>query len=77
MTKSFVVKFLNCESLLEENKRYDIEISANTHIIGTIIPDMNFVYDGKTFFYILREVDNEDIQICEDEIIQIRCLECL
>lgn len=75
MTRSFVIKILNRKFLLEENKRYDIEICDNTHFIGKIIPNMKFEYNGTIFFYILREFDNEDIQICEEEIINISKLD--
>ncbi|WNF38341.1 hypothetical protein RJD24_07930 [Bacillaceae bacterium IKA-2] len=56
---------------IEENERYYIEIENST-FIGTIIENMDFEFDGRVFFYIFIDEENEDYQIVEDEIIKIK-----
>ncbi|MGD6874140.1 hypothetical protein ACQCU1_18420 [Sutcliffiella horikoshii] len=58
---------------IEENERYYIEVEGRT-FIGTILENMDFDYDGRVFFYILTEEENEDYQIVEDEIKKIKKL---
>lgn len=58
---------------IEENERYYIEVENRT-FIGTILENMDFDYDGRVFFYILTDEENEDYQIVEDEILKIKKL---
>ncbi|MGD6834951.1 hypothetical protein ACQCT5_22880 [Sutcliffiella halmapala] len=58
---------------IEENERYYIEVEERT-FIGTILENMDFDYDGRVFFYILTDEENEDYQIVEDEIKKIKKL---
>ncbi|TYS58084.1 hypothetical protein FZC74_13905 [Sutcliffiella horikoshii] len=58
---------------IEKNERYYIEVEGRT-FIGTILENMDFDYDGRVFFYILTEEENEDYQIVEDEIKKIKKL---
>ncbi|ART76720.1 hypothetical protein B4U37_12005 [Sutcliffiella horikoshii] len=58
---------------IEENERYYIEVEGRT-FIGTILENMDFDYDGRVFFYILTEEENEDYQIVENEIKKIKKL---
>ncbi|WP_417899694.1 hypothetical protein ABN702_05225 [Bacillus haimaensis] len=58
---------------IEENERYYIEVEDRT-FIGTILENMDFECDGRVFFYILTDEENEDYQIVEDEILIIKKL---
>jgi hypothetical protein len=58
---------------IEENERYYIEVEDRT-FVGKILENMDFEYDGRVFFYILTDEENEDFQIAEDEIIRIKKL---
>ncbi|MFE7060938.1 hypothetical protein ACFVAD_02150 [Sutcliffiella sp. NPDC057660] len=58
---------------IEGNERYYIEVRDRA-FIGTILEKMDFDYDGRVFFYILTDEENEDYQIVEDEIIKINKL---
>ncbi|WP_100407836.1 MULTISPECIES: hypothetical protein [Bacillaceae] len=58
---------------IKENERYYIEVEDRT-FIGTILENMDFDYNGRVFFYILTDEENEDYQIVEDEIIKIKKL---
>ncbi|MDQ0233321.1 hypothetical protein [Metabacillus malikii] len=58
---------------IEENERYYIEVEDRT-FIGTILENMDFKYEDKVFFYILTDKENEEYQIVEDEIVNIKKL---
>lgn len=76
MSKKIMINVKGQPFEIEEGRKYRIEITdENFLFIGNIIENMEFNWDGRVCFYILNDADDEDYQVCDNEIVKIEPIE--
>lgn len=67
--KTIKLKIKDKSIEIVEGRKYRFEyLNGDEPLVGTILENKDFEYDGKSFFLIWDETIQEDFQICEDEI---------